>query len=115
MSTVQKTPTRYNTVNVFKRCYLTNQSSDDDASGVIAEPNADGTYQVFKVRFSKPMPRALRGRASDAAINLRNALDQAICSVFAFSGIPKHTTYFPIARDLTDQHYSSESMLTLIW
>jgi hypothetical protein len=69
----------------------------ENACGVITEPSANGTYQLFKVRFSKPMPRALRGHASDAAINLRNALDQAVCAVTDLCGLPTHTTYFPIA------------------
>jgi hypothetical protein len=74
---------------------------DEHACGVITEPSANGTYQLFKIRFSKPMPRALRGHASDAAINLRNALDQAVCSVADLCSLPYHTTYFPIADSET--------------
>jgi hypothetical protein len=83
----------------------------DDACTFITEPNINGTYQVLKVKFRKPMPRSLRGHAGDAAINLRNALGQAICSVFALADIPKNNTYFPIARDLTEL----ESTLTKGW
>lgn len=75
---------------------------NDDSCASVVEPSPKGTYKLLKVKFRKPMPRPLRGHASDAAINLRNALDQAICSVCALVPITGFNTYFPIARDLVE-------------
>ena len=64
--------------------------NDDDARTIVTEPSVNGTYHLLKIKFLKPMPRPLRGHASDAAINLRNALDQAMFAVAGSHG------YFPI-------------------
>src|SRR6266436_535066 len=74
---------------------------DEDAHTFVTEPDADSVYNLVKFNLCKPMPRPLRGHASDAVVNLRAALDQAVCSVAALCLLPTHTTYFPIANDET--------------
>lgn len=71
--------------------------NDENAGTFVVETSSNGIWQMIKFKLSKPMPRSLRGRAGDAAFNLRHALDQAICSVFALAGLPTHSSYFPIA------------------
>ena len=72
--------------------------NDNDACAYVVETSSnDDTWQMIKFKLCKPMPRPLRGHATDAAINIRNALDQAICSVTDLCRLPTHSTYFPIA------------------
>ena len=77
-------------------------TKDKNAYEIFTERDADGTYDLLKFRLRKGMPRAIRGYASDAAINLRAALDQAVCTVAVLCGLPTHTTYFPIGKTQTD-------------
>jgi hypothetical protein len=75
---------------------------DENSCVPVTEPNANGTHNLLKLKFPKTMPRPLRGHASDSAINLRNALDQAVCSVCAINSLPTHNRYFPIGNTVRD-------------
>jgi hypothetical protein len=72
--------------------------SDKHACSYVTEPDIDGVYNLLKFRFTQPIPRAVRGHASDAAINIRNALDQANGSVHALCNLPTLDRFFPITR-----------------
>lgn len=70
---------------------------DKDAYATVTDGDSNADYNLFKLVLRKRMPLSLNGHVSDAANNLRSALDQAICSVASLSNLPTHTTYFPIA------------------
>ena len=54
--------------------------TDDAYTGGI-EPDAEGIYNLAKVRLTRQMPRSLDGHIIDTIHNLRSALDQVIYSV----------------------------------
>jgi hypothetical protein len=54
---------------------------DEDVGSYVVETSSNGIWHMLKFRFHKPMPRTLRGHTTDAAINLRNALDQAMFAI----------------------------------
>lgn len=72
--------------------------SDKSSCAYVTEPDPDGPYKLLKFKLRKTIPRPIRGHARDAVINLRAALDQAICSVFFLCGLPTLDRYFPFAR-----------------
>jgi len=76
--------------------------SDKDSHIAFIEPDRDGVYKLLKFKLCKPIPLAIRGHTSDAVINLRSALDQALCSCFEMANIQMPTTYFPITRTKDD-------------
>lgn len=76
--------------------------NDDDACAYVTEPDPQSTYNLLKFKLCKPIPRPIRGHASDAAINLRNALDQAIYSVCTLKALPTHNRYFPIGNTVRE-------------
>src|ERR1043166_1380670 len=75
---------------------------DENACTSVVEISKNGIWQMIKFKLSKPMPLPLRGHASDAVINLRHALDQAICAVHALCSLPTHSKYFPIGKSVSE-------------
>src|SRR5205085_4950693 len=73
--------------------------NDEDGYAIVTERDADGTYDLIKFKLRKAFPLTIRGHASDAANNLRSALDKTICTIFDLKGLPTYRTYFPIGRD----------------
>jgi hypothetical protein len=67
---------------------------DKGSCAIVTERDADGIYDLVKLKLVKGIPRALIGHTVDSINNLRAALDQAI---FAISVLGKtRPQYFPI-------------------
>jgi hypothetical protein len=70
-----------------------------ECSGFVTETDPDNGSKVVKIRFLSPVPFDIAGVVSDAANNLRDALDHAgyaTAEVFKRGSKPKHTG-FPFA------------------
>jgi hypothetical protein len=64
----------------------------------VTELNADGTKEIHKIRFTKPLPERASELALEAAEALRSALDQTGFAVAKAAGNTRlKATYFPIA------------------
>ena len=68
----------------------------------VIELEKNGSEEVHKIKFVKPMPVALSGIAFDAVNNLRSALDQAGFAVALAAGKNGKNAHFPFGDNLTE-------------
>lgn len=62
----------------------------------VIEPDAEGTGELHKIKFTKALSECLSDTAVDAVDNLRSALDQAGYAVAVASGRPNaKSSYSP--------------------
>ena len=67
----------------------------DPFSSLVAEPSADGSQNVHKVKLVRPMPAVLSGIAFDAISSLRSSLDQAGYSIARAAGTSGKKAHYP--------------------
>lgn len=76
---------------------------ESDSHEVFTEFNADTGLNEVKVKFLKPIPEDLRGVASDAIKNIRDALDQAMsAATLVVSGKRTNRAHFPFGESADD-------------
>jgi hypothetical protein len=63
----------------------------------VVEAHSNGTDQLHKIKFTRPLPGSLADVAADAADNLRSALDQAAYAIAHATGKANPQAFFPFA------------------
>jgi hypothetical protein len=82
---------------------LAKEFIESDAYTTRVDFNADTGFHEVKVKLIREFPEDLRGYASDAVKNIRDALDQAMsAATFVLTGARKRHAHFPFGESADD-------------